>query len=122
MPTIEEKIEASKAIEAELLSQLLALPGAEVVDEKGYDLLHSIKLQHDRTWELSRFATDRHFGLQGQLSCAQQLQQSPALMNTDGLGPAGPAPEPEPPTLVATEPPAPPAEAPAPEAPVAEPV
>src|SRR4051812_38328311 len=99
MPTIEEKIEASKAIEAELLSRLLELPGAQVVDRNGEDLLHSIKLQHDRTWELGRFAT--HVGF---LGCAQQATQG----QPDTFA-VGPAPEPEPPTLVATEPPAPPA-------------
>lgn len=124
MPTIEEKIEASKAIEAELVAELLALPGAEVTNQNGENLLHAINRQRDVTWQLGRWLPETAFG--GVLSGAQQPQQAQqGLIGPDAykqlavtytVEPAPePAPEPEPPTLVATEPPAP-------EAPAAEPV
>ena len=113
MPTIEEKIDASKAVEAELLAQLLTLPGAEVINANGENLLHAIDRQRETTWRLGRWLPQTAFGLQGQLNCAQAAQQAQVPVEPAEKA-VEPAPEPEPPTLVATEPPAP-------EAPAAEP-
>jgi hypothetical protein len=116
MPTIEEKIEASKAVEAELLARLLALPGAEVMHpQTGENVLSALLRQRETTWQLGAWVPQSAFAVNLQIDTQACAQQAPALMNTDGLGLAalgalgavGPAPEPEPPTLVATEPPLP---------------
>lgn len=101
MPTIQEKIEASEAAEAALLARMLELPGADVTDKNGENLLNALHRQRETTWQLGAWLPRPEFAA-GRLGCAQQATQG----QPDTFA-AGPAPEPEPPTLVATEPPLP---------------